>query len=674
MSKLFWDELPVRCADIGPEDALPDLRYISPKGYREFPSDLPEGDELYLYYQFVQTAFPYRIQDNYSRELTGNRLKAVVLENDYLKAALIPQLGGKLWSLYDKVAGKELLFSNPVARASNLAVRNAWCSGGVEWNCGIFGHTPFTCSPLFAATLKDERGNPVLRMYEFERIRGVVYQMDFSLPDDSRVLLARMRVVNPFNRATALYWWSNIAVPHVDGARVIVPASGTYMPMNDKGQYDPGRGIMTVADFPWFSNRDVSYPDNSPVSIDYFFRTDPDKRKFICQLSPEGYGLFECSTGRLKGRKIFVWGQGSGGRHWQEFLSGENQTGQYCEIQCGLAHTQSECLPMPPRAVWEWVEAYGALQCDVGKAHSTNWQTARAEAERAIDNIITNERLETLLEETRPLALKPADEILFRGTGWGALENECRRSMGKKEMCPHLDFGETSAEQAPWLSLLKEGTIGIHEEKTAPLSWMRQKEWTEMLLRSIENKDKNNWYAYLQLGCLYLVETDMLRARLYLERSIQIKRTAWALYAWSAYQMAMGKQKEAVSAVEEAYYLAPGNFSLIKAAARVLHRTRSYEKQIRFYESLQDDMKQVPRLKYFNAFALANLDRVNEAEKIMCPGRKWIEVADLQEGEVSLSELWYLIQEKRAAARGETFDREKIRPPYQLDFRMDSAE
>ncbi|NLL69765.1 MAG: hypothetical protein GX238_01390 [Epulopiscium sp.] len=61
----------------------------------------------------------------------------------------------------------------------NLAFRNAWFSGGIEWNCGVVGHHPYTCSPLFIATLTGDEGTPVLRMYEFERIRCATYQIDF---------------------------------------------------------------------------------------------------------------------------------------------------------------------------------------------------------------------------------------------------------------------------------------------------------------------------------------------------------------------------------------------------------------------------------------------------------------------------------------------------------------
>ena len=44
------------------------------------------------------------------------------------------------------------------------------------------------------------------------------------------------------------------------------------------------------------------------------------------------------------------------------------------------------------------------------------------------------------------------------------------------------------------------------------------------------------------------------------------------------------------------------------------------------------------------------------------------------EYEISLSELWYLIQEARAAREGREFDRSKVSPPYELDFRMFAAE
>ena len=114
---------------------------------------LDEDDELFEGYGRWQTSYPYRQYTCYSRELRETEVKTAVLENDYLKAVFLPEYGGRLWSLTDKEQGRELLYTNDVLRFSNLAVRNAWFSGGVEWNLGVIGHTPLTCL-LYTSTLK----------------------------------------------------------------------------------------------------------------------------------------------------------------------------------------------------------------------------------------------------------------------------------------------------------------------------------------------------------------------------------------------------------------------------------------------------------------------------------------------------------------------------------------
>ncbi len=209
------------------ESSLPPLGKLS-LDRRGTVSLLDEDDGLFVDYGLNPSYFPYRDQDLYDRALCDGELTAAVLENEHLRAEFIPALGGKLWSLYDKDAGRELLFANPVFRPCNLAARNAWTSGGVEWNCGPRGHHPHTCSPLFTARLALPDGTPVLRMYQYERLRCAVYQMDFFLPAGSRLLYGRMRVVNPNRRTVPMYWWSNIAVPELHGARVVMDTDETY--------------------------------------------------------------------------------------------------------------------------------------------------------------------------------------------------------------------------------------------------------------------------------------------------------------------------------------------------------------------------------------------------------------------------------------------------------------
>lgn len=658
MSRLYVTMLDVDRAELGPESSLP-LLYEVNDDDDTMPSALPESDGLYIKYGFLKSAFPYRAQENYTRELSG-KLQGVVLENEYLKASFAPSMGGKLWSLIDKITGRDLLFSNPVCRPAYLATRNAWCSGGVEWNCGIFGHSPLTCSPLFAARLTGKNGAPILRMYEYERVRGVVYQMDFSLPAGSRVLICRMRVVNPSYNATAMYWWSNIAVPHVDGARVVVPADSAYTPVD---------GVMSVVPTPVRDGIDVTYPDNNPVSVDYFFRTDKKRRMYTCQLDKNGYGLFESSTSRLQGRKIFVWGQGPGGRKWQEYLSGNGSDGKYCEIQCGLAHTQSEHLPMPPMTAWEWIEIYGAMNADGEKVHG-DWDSARAEVEARIGDIYTPEALEQLLIDTREDALTPAGEMLNMGAGWAALENMRRASIGLGAMCPHLDFGSVGEAQAKWVELLNAGSMGENPVNVAPASWMRQREWTKLMEKAAEGADSENWYTLLQLGCVYLAQPDLLRADIYIGRSLAAKRTAWGVYAQAELVRVKGDARAAAALMAEAADLAPEDVSLARAAARMMKECAMWRELMAFTAARPEKVQDEPRMKMYLAFALAYSGDLDAAMAILEDEGRYLAVPDIKEGETSLSDLWYYIEERRAAADGRTFDRDKVAPPYALDFRM----
>ena len=131
------------------------------------------------------------------------------------------------------------------------------------------GHNPFTCSPLFAARTQLADDTPVLRMYEYERLRGVSFQMDFFLPDGSRVLFARMRLVNENAQTVPTYWWSNIAVPEWRGGRVVVPADAAYVARDGvifKDSVPVDRG-----------GDDVTYPVNNPKAVDHFWKIAPER-------------------------------------------------------------------------------------------------------------------------------------------------------------------------------------------------------------------------------------------------------------------------------------------------------------------------------------------------------------------------------------------------------------
>ncbi len=134
MTDLRVEALRIPATGLGEENPLP--RFRSPEENTNVRVDtaVPEEDRRYLGWKSGFRVMPYRLQDAYSAELRPTEFKVVILENEHLTATVLPAMGGRLLSLYDKGAGRELLERNSVLRLGNLALRNAWFSGGVEWN------------------------------------------------------------------------------------------------------------------------------------------------------------------------------------------------------------------------------------------------------------------------------------------------------------------------------------------------------------------------------------------------------------------------------------------------------------------------------------------------------------------------------------------------------------
>lgn len=473
MTTLTFDELTIRSGHLGGEGNLPSILPVI-NVQTEKSTRLDEDDEIFFDIGKIRSIFPYNQQDLYDRALEPRAFHAAILENEFLRAVFLPELGGRLWSLFDKKAGRELLYVNDAVRYCNLALRNAWFSGGVEWNIGMIGHSPFTCEPLFTARLEAEDGTPILRMYEYERLRGVTYQMDFSLPEGSPLLLCRMRITNLQNKTIPMYWWSNIAVPESPDRRIVVPADESYFSFWN---------VVAKTPIPMRAGKDVSYPVNTECSMDYFYRIPEENRKYIACLDKDGYGLVQTSTRRLKGRKLFVWGQSEGGHTWQRFLT--DKAGDYSEIQAGLGHTQYECLPMPPCSVWEWVEGYGALSADSAKVHG-DWAEARREVEARLDGCMTAAQLEDYLIKSRADFVHKKGTLIERGSGFGALENQRRKRAGERLLPEHLDFGDPGDAQRHWTELLETGRLPCPAPNEVPPSYLSDDAWFALVRQGAE--------------------------------------------------------------------------------------------------------------------------------------------------------------------------------------------
>ncbi|MDZ4198277.1 MAG: DUF5107 domain-containing protein, partial [Kiritimatiellia bacterium] len=630
-------------------------------------SAVPEEIRRRIGYGRVSGCLPYRLQDGYDRNRLPVAFPVAILENEILRATFLPDLGGRLWSLFHKPSGRELLYTNPVFQPANLAIRNAWFSGGVEWNIGMIGHTPLTCSPLFAARARLDDGTPVLRLYEWERIRGVAYQIDAWLPDGSPVLLVRVRIVNPHDRECPMYWWSNIAVPEAPGTRIIVPAESAY-------RLNSQTGLCEIP-IPRQLETDISYPTQIDRSVDFFFKVAEGFRPWIASLDKEGRGLVQTSTARLLGRKLFVWGMSPGGRHWQDFLSVPGHP--YVEIQAGLAPTQSECLPMPAGAEWSWLEAYGLMEADPATIHGADWTLAWRSVGRRVDALVSVAALEETHARTAAMAARAPEDVVRRGSGWGALELRRRARAAEKPFCDTaLVFDEASLgpDQVPWIALLEEGRLPRHPPGCEPGAWMVQDAWRELLERSVQNPAGDHWLAWLHLGVMRLQAGDEAGARGAWARSLERERSGWTLRNLAALEWRAENVAAAADLWLEAHGLLPNLAPLASECAMSLLAAGRPGDCVSLIRGLAPTLGSMGRVRYREARARLHMEQYDEVERLL---RNGLVLDDLREGENSLTDLWFNLHERRlAAAEGVAIDealRQRVRKNYpapdHLEFR-----
>lgn len=631
----FQNEL-FSVSDLGPENSVPDL--IPGENIQNKTNFfLDEDDEIYEGYGKRETAFPYRQYTCYTRTRKEKELPTAILENRFLKATFLPTYGGRLWSLIDKTTGENLLYTNDVIRPSNLAIRNAWFSGGVEWNISMIGHTPFTMEPLFTSKLEKEDGTPVLRMYEYERVRKVTYQMDFWLEENSRFLNCRMRIFNQTDEMVPMYWWSNMAVPEYEGGRIIVPATEAFTNRED--------GVYKV-DIPMVNGNDISKYKEIPNQVDYFFHIPKESPKYIANINKNGYGLLHLSTSRLVSRKLFSWGKNEASDNWQDFLT--EHAGRYVEIQGGLGKTQYGCIPMAPHTAWEWVELYGAVQTSKD-ASSSSYEQALREMNQIVEQQLQILQPETILSSTKLLAKQPA-QLIQTGNGYGALENALRSYRGESQLSSHLDFGTLSSQYKEWMDFLETGHFPEKDPLEVPYDFMADDTFYKKLKETIQTINHQNWYAFYQLGLYYFQNNNIDASTECFIESMTLEPNPWAYHGLSVIYLKNQKNHGAIEFILKGYEMRKDDLSYLKETLKILLLAKGYEEIKKLYHTLPKDFAEESRILFDYLIALARTGQ--EKEVLDYLNEHHLVLEDLRECETSLGSLWEEVYERVNGDKG----------------------
>ncbi len=657
---------------LGAENPLPRFRDRTTNRTVSVHANMPARKLEMLGSECGARVLPYRMQETYTRQRVDTTYQTIVLENDILRATFLPAAGGRLLSLFHIPLQRELLNRNPVYQPANLSVRNAWFSGGIEWNVSQYGHTFGTCSPVYAAAITGLDGEPGLRLYEYERCKNLFWQIDFYLPPGSPWLIAHTRIANPNDNETSMYWWTNTAVDEGPQVRVLAPTKDIiYTDLTGKG-YDYAYGEMPVLST--FDNKDASYSLHSGSANEYFFQPDGVDMPWEAALGADGSGFIEASTPFLRYRKMFCWGSHQGGRHWQEFLAPGGKP--YLEIQAGLAPSQLHGLTMPARADWHWTQVFGHIQGDPAMVHHPDWQHAWQGVDHLLKGKLSVAKLAALDAQYAARADTPGTNILQHGSGWGALEIARRAGSNESAVPAAFVFPMTSIgpEQTKWLTLLRTGQLPTQTPKTAPGEWMVQPAWRTMLEHSAATA--TDWYSLLHLGVMRMEHFDAHGAHAAWESSIALQPSAWAWRNLAVLARWDDDIERALYCMEQAWRLNPTVMELAQEYMELLCATHRFADAAAVFNVLPPEVLIHDRIQILHARIALELGDEATVERLMQH-----EYAVVREGETELTDIWFGLWYRRSAqgtaplSEAQKRDIRRLHPPpAHIDFRAINKE
>ena len=164
--------------------------------YRPVPlTDLP-----LIYHR--EHLFPYTSYGDTETAPVPRAFRMVVLENEFLRVEVAPELGGRVYSLFDKRIGQEILFSNPVVKPVRILPIWAFISGGIEFNFPI-AHSPTSIAEVGCAT--GQVGDyGFIRVGEREARTGMEWVVEIGLGRGQPGAGAAHRVPQPHRRGSSV--------------------------------------------------------------------------------------------------------------------------------------------------------------------------------------------------------------------------------------------------------------------------------------------------------------------------------------------------------------------------------------------------------------------------------------------------------------------------------------
>ncbi len=283
------------------------------------PNPVPEINRMYPYFYF----------NGYTSNAIQQKWKMVVLENEFIKVYVCPDIGGKIWGAIEKSTGKEFLYFNHVVKFRDVAMRGAWTSGGLEYNFGDIGHIPTCATPVDYTAKENADGSVSCVVGAIDLPSGTKWNVEIKVSPGKAFFETKASWFNNTELPCTYYHWMNAAAKAGNDLEFIYPGKNWI-----------GHGEKT-GNWSTDNNRDINwYKNNNFGSYKSYHVMNSYSDYFGGYWHDEDFGFGHFGDFDEKpGKKLWIWGLAPEGMIWEDLMT--DTDGQYIEFQAGKLFNQA---------------------------------------------------------------------------------------------------------------------------------------------------------------------------------------------------------------------------------------------------------------------------------------------------------------------------------------------
>ena len=302
-----------------------------------YEEGLPDPNPAFDQFTTNRFNYPYTLRNNLTSRRSDHAWRTVYLENEYLKCSVLPDIGGHLYTCFDKISGKPMFYANPSIKKAAIAYRGAWAAFGVEFNFPV-SHNWMTMSPVSFTFAQHEDGSASATVGNVDRVYGMEWTVELLLRPKSTVLEQRVTLSNRSDVRHRFYWWNNAGVEAWDDTRIEYPMR--FVATHGFTEIHPWPVDQDGVDYSVLGNQ-----KKGPVSM----FAHGTREGFMGVWNPHTntgtvhYAEYE----KVPARKIWSWGVDADGLDWRKALSDNDSA--YLEVQAGLFRNQETYAFLEPR-------------------------------------------------------------------------------------------------------------------------------------------------------------------------------------------------------------------------------------------------------------------------------------------------------------------------------------